>query len=109
MSKAGGKKPRKSRRKPAKVWFVYMVECAGGRIYTGIALDVAARFEKHRSGRGAAFTRINKPVRVVAAMACGSQGDAAREESRLKKLRRTEKLLWAGRRPWRARPAGNEA
>ena len=77
-----------------------MVECTGNRIYTGIALDVAERFEKHRSGRGAAFTRINKPLRVMAAMPCGSQGDATREEGGLKKLRRIAKLRWAARWQW---------
>ncbi len=72
-----------------------MLECAGDRIYTGIAIDVALRFEKHRVGRGAAFTRINKPVRLIAAMACGTQGDATRAEYALKQLPRPEKLRWA--------------
>ena len=86
----------------SRTWHVYMLECAGGRIYTGIALDVAARFEQHCSGRGAAFTRINPPVRVMAAMPCGSQGDAAREEYGLKQLRRAEKVAWSQRWPWEA-------
>lgn len=85
----------------AKTWHVYMLECAGGLIYTGIALDVAARFEKHRVGRGAAFTRINPPVRLMAAKPCGTQGDATREESSLKKLRRAEKLAWSAQWPWK--------
>lgn len=88
------------KKRPATTWFVYMIECEGRRIYTGIAVDVAARFEKHRTGRGAAFTRINRPLRVMAAMPCGNQGRAAREEAVLKKLRRAQKLLWAGRWLW---------
>jgi putative endonuclease len=90
----------KAKRKPAAAWFVYMIECAGDRIYTGIAVDVAARFEKHCNGRGAAFTRINKPVRVLAAMPCGSQGDATREEYALKQLLRAQKLQWATKWAW---------
>jgi putative endonuclease len=80
----------------ARTWFVYMLECAGGRIYTGIAVDVEARYAKHQCGRGAAFTRINPPLRLMAAAPCGSQAEATREEARLKKLRRPDKLAWAG-------------
>jgi putative endonuclease len=76
-------------------WFVYMIECERGVIYTGIAVDVEARFEKHRLGDGAAFTRINKPLRLMAAKSCGNQSKATREECALKKLRRDEKLAWA--------------
>jgi putative endonuclease len=81
-------------------WFVYMLECNGGRIYTGIAVDVAARYEKHRSGRGAAFTRMHKPRRILAVMACADRSEASKVEAQLKKLERPDKLLWAGQRPW---------
>lgn len=96
------------KKKPAATWFVYMMECEGGRIYTGIAVDVAARFKKHCAGRGAAFTRINKPVRVLAAMKCRDQSDATRKEYALKQLSRAEKLAWVKRRRWKgkeSRPA----
>ena len=83
-----------------RAWFVYMLECAGGRIYTGIATDVPARFEKHCCGRGAAFTRINPPLRVMAAMPCGNRSAATKTESSLKKLRRPDKLLWAEQWAW---------
>ena len=86
--------------KPATVWFVYMLECAEDRIYTGIATNVAARFEKHRNGTGAAFTRINKPVRVMAAMPCGNRSAATKTENRLKLLRRPAKLLWVAQWAW---------
>lgn len=88
--------------KPARVWYVYMLECAEDRIYTGIATDVAARFEKHCNGTGAAFTRINKPVRVMAAMPCGNRSAATKTENRLKLLRRPAKLLWVAQWPWPA-------
>jgi putative endonuclease len=81
-------------------WFVYMLECSGERIYTGIATDVLARFEKHRKGTGAAFTRINQPLRVMAAMPCGNRSEATKTESALKKLRHPAKLVWAAQWPW---------
>lgn len=81
--------------KKAKAWFVYMLECRGGKIYTGISPDVAARFEKHRRGKGAAFTRINPPLRMLAKRRCRDRSAASKTEARLKKLPRAEKLIWA--------------
>ena len=72
-----------------------MLECNGGRIYTGIAVDVEARYKKHRSGTGAAFTRMHKPVRIVAVMPCADRSEASKVEAQLKKLERSAKLLWA--------------
>ncbi len=83
------------------IWFVYMLECVGGQIYTGITPDVAARFDRHCQGRGAAYTRINKPLRILAAMACGSRSEATKAEIRLKKLPRDGKLEWVRQQPWR--------
>lgn len=82
-----------------------MLECSGGRIYTGITPDVAQRFDRHRSGRGAAFTRMHKPLRVIAAMRCGNRSEASKLESGLKKLQRPGKLLWAAQWPWITPPA----
>jgi len=83
------------------IWFVYMLECVGGQIYTGITPDVAARFERHCRGRGAAYTRINKPLRILAARACGSRSEATKVEIGLKKLSRVGKLEWVRQQPWR--------
>ena len=44
-------------------WWLYVLECRGGVLYTGIAKDVDARFEVHVKGAGAIFTRLNPPVR----------------------------------------------
>ena len=83
-------------------WYVYMLECAGDRLYTGITPDVAQRFGKHCSGRGAAFTRINPPRRILAAMACDDRSSALKKESALKKLKRPAKLAWAQQHAWNA-------
>jgi len=77
-----------------------MLECAGDRLYTGITPDVAQRYGKHCSGRGAAFTRINPPRRILAARACESRSAALKAEAALKKLRRPAKLEWARQHPW---------
>lgn len=90
--------PRAARKRPP-TWFVYMLECAGGELYTGISPDVDARFAAHCAGRGAAYTRSHAPRRILAARACGTRGDALRAECALKRLRRPQKLAWAQQNP----------
>lgn len=67
-------------------WFVYLLECRNGRLYTGITVDLAARFAQHRSGKGAMFTRLNTPARMLAACACASRSEALKLEVRVKRL-----------------------
>jgi putative endonuclease len=76
---------------PEKSWFLYLIECAGGALYTGIALDPAARYEKHRAGKGAKYTRANRPVRLIGAIAYPDRGSATRAEIAFKKLKAAEK------------------
>ena len=76
-------------------WWLYLLACRDGRTYTGVAIDVAARFAAHSSGKGAKFTRSNPPLRVLGARAFASKSEALKAEAALKKLDRTEKLAWA--------------
>src|SRR5690606_34591935 len=46
-------------------WYLYILECAGGRLYTGITVDVEARYRAHAQGRGAKFTRSFPPSRIL--------------------------------------------
>lgn len=77
-------------------WWVYMLACRGGRVYTGTAKDPEARFRDHREGRGAAFTRANPPLALLRSAAFRSRSEACRAEAALKKLSREGKLAWAG-------------
>jgi putative endonuclease len=72
-------------------WFLYLIECADGAIYTGIAKDPAVRFEQHRTGKGAKYTRSNRPVRLIGQVAYPDRGSATRAEIAFKKLSRAEK------------------
>lgn len=74
-----------------KAWYVYMLHCADNSVYTGVALDVEARVEKHNSGKGAKYTRGRLPVRVVYREQLDSHGAALKRERALKKLRPLEK------------------
>ena len=75
-------------------WWLYLLECETGLLYAGIAKDVDARFEAHRNGTGAMFTRLNKPVRILGKAALATKGEALRAEYALKQLSRREKLAW---------------
>lgn len=84
----------------AKVWWLYLLACADGRTYAGIALDVAARFRVHTSGKGSKFTRANPPVRILGAQPFGDRAQAQQAEYALKQLEKPEKLDWAQRWRW---------
>ena len=75
-------------------WWLYVLECRGGVLYTGIAKDVDERFAAHARGAGARFTRSNPPLRIVAKVSFGTQGEALRAEYALKQATRAEKLRW---------------
>ncbi len=76
-------------------WWVYMIACRGGKIYTGVARDPDRRVRVHASGKGAAFTRMNPPIALLARKSCPSRGAALAEEAALKRLPRARKEAWA--------------
>ena len=67
-------------------WFVYLIECRDGSIYTGIAIDVAARYAAHLSGKGARYTRSHPPRRLLAAIEYADRSAASRAEYQIKRL-----------------------
>jgi putative endonuclease len=75
-------------------WWLYVLECRGGILYTGIARDVDARFRAHVKGTGAIFTRLNRPVRILGKAAMPTKGEALRAEYAFKQVPRAEKLRW---------------
>lgn len=73
-------------------YWLYLLECEGGRFYAGIAIDVEQRFFQHVFAAGAKFTRAFHPLRVLAAREYASKSAALRAEIQLKKLTRRKKL-----------------
>ena len=72
-------------------WEVYVVRCADESLYTGIAKDVEARLEAHNSGKGAAYTRARRPVRLLYREGPLSRSEALVREAQIKKLPRPRK------------------
>ena len=70
------------------------MECQGGILYTGIAKDVDARFAAHLAGTGAIFTRLNRPLRILAKVTLPSRSAALRAEYNFKQASRVDKLQW---------------
>lgn len=76
-------------------WFVYLLECNNGKVYTGITTDVQKRFEQHVQGKGAKFTRANRPVQILAFKPCISRSEASSIEYHVKRLKALEKRVLA--------------
>jgi putative endonuclease len=74
---------------------VYIVECADGTYYTGIATDVGRRLLEHNGvkGKGARYTSARAPVSLVYEVRCASRSAALKEELRIKRLTRDQKQL----------------
>ena len=67
-------------------WFVYLIECRDGSIYTGIAVDVDARYAAHLNGKGARYTRSHPPRRLLAAIEFADRSAASKAEYQIKRL-----------------------
>lgn len=72
---------------------LYVLRCADGSLYTGIALNVEERLKQHEQGRyGAKYLRGRQPFTLVFQQRIGNRSAASRAEHRLKRLSRTDKL-----------------
>ena len=73
------------------MWYLYMLRCGDGTLYTGITTDVERRLEAHRAGKGAKYTRGRGPLTLVYSEECGTHSDALKREAAVKALTREEK------------------
>jgi putative endonuclease len=74
-------------------WTVYMLRCADGSLYTGIAKDAGARVATHNAGRGAKYTKARRPVTMIWSEPAACRSTASKREYAIKQLRRSEKLI----------------
>ena len=74
------------------MYYVYILRCADGTLYTGTTNDVEKRAAAHNAGRGAKYTKPRLPVAVVYREETGDKGAALRRELEIKRLTRAEKL-----------------
>jgi putative endonuclease len=76
-------------------WFLYVIECRDGSLYTGIAIDPQARFAAHVAGKGARYTRSHPPRRLLVALPYPDRSSASKAEYQLKQLPASEKRRFA--------------
>ena len=65
-------------------WYLYMIECNDGSIYTGITVDVAARYRAHARGKGARYTRSHPPRRLLVSIEYADRSSALKAEYEMK-------------------------
>lgn len=75
-----------------KKYYTYMILTEKNTFYCGYTDDVKKRFQAHLEGKGAKYTRANKPIKVVYKKEFNTKSDAMKEEARIKKLTHQEKL-----------------
>ncbi len=74
-------------------WYVYILTCADGTLYTGVTTDLTRRLEEHNtSPKGAKYTRVRRPVVLVHQEAFDTRSEACIREAAIKKLTREEKM-----------------
>lgn len=73
-------------------WWVYILRCRDGSLYTGITTDLARRVKQHNAGTAARYTRVRRPVTLVYQESQPNRSEASKREAAIKRLTRTEKL-----------------
>ncbi|MCP5055879.1 MAG: GIY-YIG nuclease family protein [bacterium] len=86
-------------------WWVYILRCGDGSLYTGITNNLTRRLETHQQGKGARYTRGRLPVKMVYREACAGRSEASKREAEIKRFPRARKLALLGGR--KARRGGS--
>lgn len=75
-------------------WWLYMIQCSDGSLYTGVSTDVQRRYNEHnqQGPRTARYLRGRAPLQLVFSVEVGGRGQALKLEYRVKQLSRVEKL-----------------
>ncbi len=74
------------------MYFVYILQCRGGSLYAGITKDVEKRFREHVAGRGGAYTRSHKPIRIAYTERKRTKSAALKREAEIKRWNRAAKI-----------------
>ena len=75
-------------------WFLYVIECRNGALYTGISNNVTRRYAAHCSGRGARYTRMHPPERLLGSIEFLNKAEASKAEYAFKQLSADQKRDW---------------
>jgi predicted GIY-YIG superfamily endonuclease len=88
---------------PGENWFVYIMQCADGSLYTGISKDVARRCQQHNAGTASRYTRSRRSVKLIYQEVHPDQSSALKREAAIKAMNRRGKLTMIRQRKKPAR------
>lgn len=74
------------------MWFVYVLLCADKSLYTGSTNNIPNRLRHHESGKGGAYTRSHKPIKILYRERLATKSEALRREAAIKRLTRKKKI-----------------
>lgn len=74
------------------MWYIYILLCQDGSLYTGSTNDVQKRFLAHQSGKAAKYTRAHKPLKVIYQEELLTKSDALKREAEIKSWTRQQKI-----------------
>lgn len=77
-------------------FYVYILECKDGTLYTGYTVDIIERIKRHNSGLGAKYTRNRRPVILKYQESFATKSEAMKREIEIKKLTREKKMSLIG-------------
>lgn len=67
------------------MYYIYILKCQNSSLYTGISTDYKKRYDKHREGKGAKYTKINKPIKLERVWKAKNRSEATKIEIYIKK------------------------
>jgi len=73
-------------------YYVYVIQCEDGSFYTGCTKNVDSRMKLHMNGKGARYTRMHRPEKLVYVEEFDSRAEAMKKERKVKMLKRAQKL-----------------
>lgn len=75
-------------------YYIYILRCENDSLYTGIAKDFVDRFEKHKKGEGAKYTKAFKPIKIELVLCCENRSEASKVEKFIKLMQKNEKEIY---------------
>ncbi len=74
------------------IWYLYILLCNDGSLYTGISNNLEKRFLDHINGKGGRYTRSHKPIKIIHSEELPTQSEALKREIQIKSWRRKKKI-----------------
>lgn len=78
------------------MWYIYVLQCDDGSLYTGSSTDIEKRFSLHQRGGGAKYTRAHKPIKILYQESFATKSEALKREHEIKSWSRQKKIMQLG-------------